>query len=356
MKLLVVVLLLGIVTRGSTQGLQDVAGFLQDPALVRRQLNCVINQGPCDATGEFIKRPWLDRQRNTYAPTTLKNGRLSIPSTADYLFIQTYRWPDPQRFNTLYGWLPLHPDLPLAGLSALQYPPRLVTSSSRPTTGRTLSASIPSTAGYLFIQTYHWPDSQRFNTLHGWLPLHPDLPLAGLSALQYPPRLITSSSRPTTGRTLSASIPSTADYLFIQAYHWPDSALQYPPRLITSYPDLPLAGHSASIPSTADYLFTQTYHWPDSQRFNTLHGWLPLHPDLPLAGILALQYPPRLITSSSRPTTGWTLSASIPSTADYLFIQTYHWPDSALQYPPRLITSSSRPTTGRTQRSNTLHG
>ncbi|XP_046752368.1 ejaculatory bulb-specific protein 3-like [Diprion similis] len=48
----VVILLVGVVSFCQCAGIDD---FLNDSALVKRQINCVLDKGPCDAIGLSLK-------------------------------------------------------------------------------------------------------------------------------------------------------------------------------------------------------------------------------------------------------------------------------------------------------------
>jgi hypothetical protein len=45
--------------RATNFGSGDITGLLQNSALIQQQINCVLDQGPCDELGRMLKRKFL---------------------------------------------------------------------------------------------------------------------------------------------------------------------------------------------------------------------------------------------------------------------------------------------------------
>ncbi|XP_071448889.1 ejaculatory bulb-specific protein 3 [Hetaerina americana] len=62
-------------------GNSDITPLINNPALVQRQIRCVLDQGPCDTTGQQIKAAIpevLGRKCASCSPTQAANARKVI--------------------------------------------------------------------------------------------------------------------------------------------------------------------------------------------------------------------------------------------------------------------------------------
>ncbi|KAL3089430.1 hypothetical protein niasHT_027800 [Heterodera trifolii] len=242
---------------------------------------------------------------------------------------------------------PLLPTLRLAKSVARQFGHQPPTSSSCPTSGKTIR---PSAADF-FVLPNQWQDNSAISRRL--------LRLAQPVARQFGHQPPTSSSCPTSGKTIR---PSAADF-FVLLNQWRDNSAISRRLLRLAQPVARQFGHqpptSSSCPtsgktirpSAADF-FVLLNQWRDNSAISRRL--------LRLAQPVARQFGHQLPTSSSCPTSGKTIR---PSAADF-FVLPNQWQDNsaisrrllrlaqpvARQFGHQPPTSSSCPTSGKTIR------